>query len=265
MEKKRIKKQPVQRERTRVLRTRFWSDNFIVGLEPLERYLFLYLITNEHCNISGVYELPIRYMSFESGISMEDLQKMLLKLESKITYIDGWVCVRNFMKHQALDSINTQKGISAQLNRVPEHIIQKLQGLGYPIQGASKGYQCAVIYLDSDSDSDLDSDSELTHVLRAPEFLEFWEKYPKKKQQNEAATEWLRLFHSLSTTESKELQAAIISDVHHRLKSQQWTEQNGRYIPQAAKYLAEKQWENPVPDDQDATLTEAEWSRYRYG
>lgn len=100
---------------------------------------------------------------------------------------------------------------------------------------------------------------------RAETFSKFFEIYPKKKNREEAQTEWLKIFHSLSPTESKELQATIVSDVHHRLKSQQWTEQNGRYIPQAAKYLAEKQWENPVPDDQDATLTEAEWSRYRYG
>ena len=55
--------------KNRVVNTRFWRDSFIFNhLNPLDRYLFLYLLTNDRTNLSGVYELPIKIMSVETGI-----------------------------------------------------------------------------------------------------------------------------------------------------------------------------------------------------
>ena len=81
--------------------TRFWSDNFISDLNPLDRYLFLYFLTNEHTNICGIYEVPLRRIADETGIEKEMLTKMMKRLKGKIEYIDGWVAIRNFAKYQS--------------------------------------------------------------------------------------------------------------------------------------------------------------------
>ena len=119
--------------KNRYVNTKFWSDGFIVELDPLERYLFLFLLTNEHTNIAGVYELPLRVMAFESGIDKEMLQKMLARFSGKIEYIDGWVCIKNFTKHQNTASRKVVSGIEANLKNVPSDVIDKLIGYGYPI------------------------------------------------------------------------------------------------------------------------------------
>jgi len=62
--------------KARLINTRFWSDNFIQELNPLDRYLFLYLLTNEHANISGVYELPLKTMVTSIGMRSSQLKKL---------------------------------------------------------------------------------------------------------------------------------------------------------------------------------------------
>lgn len=64
--------------KNRFINTKFWSDNFIIELNPLDRYLFLYFLTNEHTNIAGIYELPLRTISFETGIEKDMLEKMII-------------------------------------------------------------------------------------------------------------------------------------------------------------------------------------------
>lgn len=122
-----------------MINTRFWSDSWIrEKLNPLDRYLFLYFLTNEHTNICGIYELSLPAIAFETGIDKEDLKKtMFPRLKPKVYYIDGWVCVTNFPRHQAKDNPKIQKGIEYELALIPSHILDKAIAYGYPIQGAS--------------------------------------------------------------------------------------------------------------------------------
>lgn len=84
----------------RSIQDRFWSDGWVRKLNPLDRYLFLYLLTNEHTNWSGVYELEIGMMAYESGIDREELERsMLPRLSPKVIYVDGWIYVPNWLKH----------------------------------------------------------------------------------------------------------------------------------------------------------------------
>ena len=119
----------------RYINTKFWSDNFIVNLNPLDRYLFLYFLTNEHTNICGIYELSFKVMTRETGIEEEMLNTMLKRLDGKIFYIDGWVYIKNFSKHQACNE-KVKIGIENSLKEIPVNIKEKIdiinnQNIGY--------------------------------------------------------------------------------------------------------------------------------------
>lgn len=139
----------------RYVNTKFWSDNFISELNPLDRYLFLYFLTNEHTNIAGVYELPLKTIAFETGIEIDMLKKMIKRLCSKINYIDGWVCIKNFQKHQSVESLTVKKGIEIEMAKIPLEIRKKIE-YGYPID-TSKG---DIIYSNVDSNVDINSNTE---------------------------------------------------------------------------------------------------------
>lgn len=113
----------------RYINTKFWSDNWVSELNPLERYLFLYFLTNEHTNIAGLYELPLRTMAFETGIDKEMLVKMLPRFEGKVYYIEGWIFLKNFAKHQAVND-SVKKGITASMKEIPAEIRAKADSLG---------------------------------------------------------------------------------------------------------------------------------------
>lgn len=121
-----------------MVNTRFWSDSWVRKINPLDRYLFIYLLTNERTNISGIYELPIEFMAFESGIDERDLTKsMLPKLEPKVYYFNGYVILPKFIKHQNQKSPQVQKGIIRELEEIPEEILHKAIEYGYPIDTLS--------------------------------------------------------------------------------------------------------------------------------
>lgn len=121
------------------IQSKFWSDGWVRQLNALDRYLFLYLLTNQHNDLSGVYELPIDLMAHESGIDQKDLQmSMLRRLEPKVYYREGWVIVVNQPKHQRSGSPTLDKGIANSFAKVPPKIRELAISYGYPIHTLPK-------------------------------------------------------------------------------------------------------------------------------
>lgn len=116
-----------------MINTKFWSDNFIVNLEPIERYLYLYLLTNEHTNIAGVYELPEKTIIYESDLTKDVLIKSLKKLDGKIFYIDGWVYIKNFAKHQCCND-SMRRAVDNEMKGVPLSILNKIERINNEIE-----------------------------------------------------------------------------------------------------------------------------------
>mgnify|MGYP001590121599 FL=1 len=149
--------------KNRYINTKFWSDNWVKEkLNPLDRYLFLYFLTNEHTNIAGIYEIPLSTIAFETGIDKEELQREMLKrLEPKVFYVDGWVCVVNFERHQAIrGNPKIQRGIELAKNEIPNEILEEFKKktkitYTYNIDNVSISNR-VVSHSDSDSDSDSD-------------------------------------------------------------------------------------------------------------
>lgn len=115
----------------RLVNTRFWSDTYISNLDPTEKLLFLYFITNEKTNIAGIYEIPLKFVAMETGIDKEMIEKITKRFETdeKIYYIDGWVFVRNFQKHQSTSSSKVKTGIMVEMERVPAEVSKKIKGI----------------------------------------------------------------------------------------------------------------------------------------
>lgn len=107
-----------------MINSKFWSDSFVVDkLNPLDRYLFLYLLTNEKTNLCGVYEIPLRTIANETGIEKEEIIRMLERLKEKVEYKDGWVCLVNFLKHQNQENKSIVKGIENRMKELPESVL----------------------------------------------------------------------------------------------------------------------------------------------
>ena len=86
----------------RGFQTELWTDPFIQNLSPEAKLLFIYLWTNKHCNQAGLYEISLKTMAFDTGLSVEALPSLLSQLEPKVSWSaeQNLVWVKHFLKRQ---------------------------------------------------------------------------------------------------------------------------------------------------------------------
>jgi transcription initiation factor IIE alpha subunit len=112
----------------RFVDTRFWNDHYISNLDPSEKLLFLYFLTNSFTNICGVYEIPLKTIACDTGIDKDMIEKMVIKFsrDNKIHYKLGWCVITNFLKHQNTNNSKVQTGIKNEQKSIPVEVLQFL-------------------------------------------------------------------------------------------------------------------------------------------
>ena len=125
-----------------MVNTKFWDDNYVSNLDPIEKLLFLYFLTSPLTNISGVYEIPLRRIAFDTGIDKDMVLKILSRLQedNKIYYLDGWIYIKNFEKHQQSNP-NIEKGVERALKELPDEILAKITQINEGLQSVQKGFE----------------------------------------------------------------------------------------------------------------------------
>ena len=118
--------------KNRMVNTIFWEDNYTANLDPIEKLLFLYFLTNSSTSICGIYQITLKKIAVETGIDKEMVEKILGRFanDKKIFYEEGWVGIKNFTKHQNQNSPKIKKGIEIELENVPKSIKKMVLGKG---------------------------------------------------------------------------------------------------------------------------------------
>lgn len=101
----------------------FWTDAYIETLNKEEKLFFLYLLTNPLCNIAGVYEITNSRISYETKLSINDIEKIKKKLikDEKILVFKDWILISNFIKNQSLNE-NMKEGIRRIYQSLPDEL-----------------------------------------------------------------------------------------------------------------------------------------------
>lgn len=71
-------------------------------------------------------------------------------------------------------------------------------------------------------------------------FMKFWEAYPRKTNKSAAGKAWSRL------NPGEDLLRVILEAISQQKTTRQWQEENGRFIPNPAKWIVGRYWENTV-------------------
>ncbi len=108
----------------RYINTHFWKDNYIINLDPTEKLVYLYLLTNPLTNIAGIYEINLKEIANDTGIIKEIVDTILKRFErdNKLKYCSGYIIIKNHLKHQDFKSPKLQSGIAEIINSLPEEI-----------------------------------------------------------------------------------------------------------------------------------------------
>ena len=112
----------------RYVRTSFWTDTFIENLDPSEKLVFLYLLTNESTNLCWIYEISIKRIAFETWYDKDMIEKILDRFtkSDKLLYIDWYVCINNYTKHQVINP-STMEWIKREMEELNVLIKSKLE------------------------------------------------------------------------------------------------------------------------------------------
>lgn len=90
-------------------------------------------------------------------------------------------------------------------------------------------------------------------------FERFWSEYPRKVAKESARAEWALI------APDEALANRITSAVLTAMKSEQWRQDGGRFIPYPAKYLSEQRWndEPVIKQYRDYAESNVDWENYK--
>ena len=131
----------------RYIDTSFWDDAWIQELDPSQKFLYLYLLTNPLTNVAGISELTIKRICFDTGFNSDTVKNILNVFEEadKVYNWGNYIILKNAPKHQIAVKTkdensketkvnNIYKGIVAILNQLPDELLQYLYYIEYAFE-----------------------------------------------------------------------------------------------------------------------------------
>jgi uncharacterized phage protein (TIGR02220 family) len=87
---------------SRVVNTKFWSDEKVEDFSPEDKYFMLFLLTNEYSSLIGVYYLPLKKASVDLGYNIDSIKVLLDRFENKYDIIryskeTNEVAIKNYL------------------------------------------------------------------------------------------------------------------------------------------------------------------------
>jgi len=78
-----------------------------------------------------------------------------------------------------------------------------------------------------------------TPAAMSDDFLQWWERYPKKIGKRAASSAWRRI-------KGKPPIEVMLDTLAEQIESEQWTQDAGQYIPNPATYLSQGRWDDEL-------------------
>jgi hypothetical protein len=103
-------------------RIEFWKDTYILSLKKDEKFLYLYLFVNPRIGMSGIYQMSLSTLLFETGFddtALEILDKF--ETDRKIKRKGDWFFIRNFVKHN-VESVQDIRQVEVELNQLGDEL-----------------------------------------------------------------------------------------------------------------------------------------------
>ena len=216
--------------RTRNIKPAFFDNDVLGGMQPLTRLLFigLWCIADRDGRLEDRPRRIKKTLLGYDDVTAEETDKMLQQLADNdfiIRYeIEGeaYIQIINFSKHQN------------------PHIAEKMSEIPAP-----SGFSTSI-------PKSKKSGKDTTPKTHAPEladwFEQFWVAYPRRKNRAQAERAWFTL------NPDKDLVETILSSLQVFKRSEEWHKEGGKYIPNPARWIEDRRWEDDeIPAQKKST------------
>ena len=100
----------------------FWQDPYIEDLSAKEKYFYLYLMTNSKTRQCGCYEISMKLIKYETGLTQQEIDQYISKLSlgNKIRYNEPnqEFLLLNWLKHNSFRSPKVLSCIVKELDSI---------------------------------------------------------------------------------------------------------------------------------------------------
>lgn len=243
----------------RIVNTEFWNDEKVVDyFSPEDKLFFLYLLTNPHTTLLGIYKINKKVMAFELGYSIDTISVLLDRFENKynlIKYSNNTqeIAIRNYLKHSIVKGGKPiEDCLIKNINQVKdktllEYIYINIKDYNNINETLNKIINNNIynnIYNNINSNNNSNSNRvSCTDTLYDTLFNEFWKHYPKKVDKKKAKEKFIKL------KPNEELLELIIKQLERLKDTNDWKKENGKYIPNPSTWLHNKRWEDEFETD----------------
>jgi hypothetical protein len=110
----------------RPIKDEMWSDDWFYDLDPSEKLLWVFLLTNDRQNVAGVFKANERWIGANTGFEKQVVEMILSRFEKldKIRRVDDWIIITNHYKHQSL-SPKIEAGIKRIVGELPKNVLKR--------------------------------------------------------------------------------------------------------------------------------------------
>lgn len=271
--------------RIRTIKPEFWTDEQIVECSMIARLLFIGMWN--FCDDNGNLDRSSKQIKARvfplDNIDCESMIKELIKHKLVIEYQANekiYLHIKGFTKHQIINRksksvcpefqnpITTQElsstthdnSVSSHADLDDTHEISMsthenfgaltTEGKGREGKGKEgkeeKNLQKRKI--DDPVEGSNPQSIDCSVLCSQSSFDEFWDSYPKKVGKDAARKAWSRI------KQPHTLLHKILNSLSWQRNSEQWTKDNGQFIPNPATYLNQGRWQDEKPPDLHPTL-----------
>jgi len=148
----------------RSINTKIWSDTWFEELTTTDKMIWLYLLTNQSTNMLGIYQLGIRRMAFETGVSILTLRKAFKgfgRVRKGYHILEEYVFLPNWMKNQSFNP-NMLKSAQNIYDSLPTDLLLEINKLGFNgFQTLRKGsLMLPKIEIERERENEIESETE---------------------------------------------------------------------------------------------------------
>lgn len=120
--------------KTRIVWTKIhFEDDWFSTLNLSEKYLYIYLFTNSHIGLTGIYKLSKRVAMLETGATSEvwDSSCEKFRTANKAKFYDEWIYLVNSYKYSNYSGPKNEQALKKEFDLIPSTVIDTLS-IPYP-------------------------------------------------------------------------------------------------------------------------------------
>lgn len=111
--------------KTRIIKTKIWTDSKFLSLSSNARYLLTFLLTSPYVGMSNYFECPDIFITTHTGIKSLDLIKEELSSQRLAIFYEGWVFMPNLEKHNNYKgSSRNENAYNSEIDSIPKDILK---------------------------------------------------------------------------------------------------------------------------------------------